>query len=312
MNVSAPAAAARVSLERLIDYAGLFPPAALTMEEAVAEYDRARNGAQRWMLGRFIVPASRLRELRALAPSSQPLELSVIVDAASDARSWFGAAKAAFERIENERSSGWAQLAALEIPLPRLSTNRETYDASIGQCAALAAQAGLRDLALYVEVPRDDRFGELLPGAMDALARYRMGGKLRCGGADAGAYPSVDEVAAFVLSATAAHVAFKATAGLHHPVRGWNEAAGVTMHGFLNVLAAAAFAPRASRELIEAIVAEEDPRAFGFDRVLRWRDREADEAELVAMRRGRFAGYGSCSFDEPVDDLRALAILPAH
>jgi len=312
MNTSAPAAAARVALERLIDYAGLFPPARLPLESALAEYDRARASAERWLLGRFILPASQLGELRALVRGGEQREFSIIVDASADPRSWFGAAAQSFEAIAKVRAAGWAHVGALELPLPRLATARETYDAAIGQCAALAAQAGLRDLPIYVEVVRDERFTELLPGAMDALARYRLCAKLRCGAVDPDAYPSVAEVSSFLAMACEANVAFKATAGLHHPVRHWNAGAGVTMHGFLNLLAAAAFAPRIDRDVLESIVGEEDPSAFGLDRTLRWRDWEASETDLATTRTQRFAGYGSCSFQEPVDDLRALHILAVH
>jgi hypothetical protein len=306
MNTSAQGAA-RVALERLIDYAGLFPPARLPIDEALAEYDSARTGPQQWMLGRFILPASRLGELRTRAGAAVR-DLSVIVDAPPDQHRWFGSAHQSFERIAAERARGM-RVASLEIPLAPLATARDTHDAAIGQCAALAAQYNLRDLPIFIEIPRDERFAEVLPGTMDALARYGVGAKLRCGGVDPSAFPSVSEVAAFVAAACGANVPFKATAGLHHPVRHWNAGAGVTMHGFLNLLAAAAFAPVADRTLLEAIVAEEDAHAFGLDRNLRWRDRAASEAEVAATRERRFAGYGSCSFIEPVDDLRALQVL---
>ena len=60
MTTSAPV---RAAFESLIDYAGLFPPAALPMAGAVAEYAEALRGEHAWMLGRFIVPASRIAEL---------------------------------------------------------------------------------------------------------------------------------------------------------------------------------------------------------------------------------------------------------
>lgn len=62
-------------LASIVDYAGLFPPAELGMAEAAREYDRARSGPERWMLGRFVVPHARLAEL-----GPRDWELSVIVD----------------------------------------------------------------------------------------------------------------------------------------------------------------------------------------------------------------------------------------
>jgi hypothetical protein len=123
------------------------------------------------------------------------------------------------------------------------------------------------------------------------------GAKIRCGGETV---PSVEEVAAFIVACHDAGVPFKATAGLHHPIRSGDR------HGFLNLLAAAVFVDGD----VEAIVAEEDPAAFALnaDR-FEVHGRRADAAAIAAARAERFIAYGSCSFDEPVEDLTALGIL---
>ncbi len=121
----------------------------------------------------------------------------------------------------------------------------------------------------------------------------------------------MDEVADFIAAANDAGVAFKATAGLHHPVRHRDATTEFMMHGFLNVLAAAALAPRVDRVTLARIVAEEDPGAFAFDEAtFRWRDEIVEAADIERMRRDAFVAYGSCSFAEPIDDLTALGILP--
>ena len=256
--------AVRVALERLIDYAGLFPPAQLPMDGALAQYEQARSSAASWMLGRFIVPASRLAEVR------MPFELSVI------------AAPEAFEEVARARSAG-VSIGALEVPPAAGSGVR---------AAAEAKRTGLSDLPIYIEV------GD--PLEIPAIGDLGLGAKLRCGGLEPAAYPSVETVAAFIAEATSAGVPFKATAGLHHPVRHFNAAAGVTMHGFLNLLVAAARADQAGASELAAIIAEEDPASLPL----------TDEAALRRAR-SRFVGYGSCSFEEPVDDLRALHVLAA-
>src|SRR5580700_4575401 len=115
----------------------------------------------------------------------------------------------------------------------------------------------------------------------------------------------------FVAAASDARTPFKATAGLHHPVRRLDRATGFMMHGFLNLLAAAALAPRVPRETLTAIIAEEDPGAFAFDdTAFAWRDQRVCIAELQTARRSAFVSYGSCSFDDPVEDLTALNLLP--
>jgi hypothetical protein len=281
------------------------------MDDAVAEYDRARGGAFAWMLGRFVVPASRVEELGAAIGGREPFALSVIVDAMPGAQ-WFLQAQQILERVAGMRGrEPNVRIEALEVPLTPLLTMRDTFDASIGQFAMLAENAGVRELPAYLELPRGDRWRDALPTAMFALRRHRLFAKLRCGGLVAEAVPPAADVAAFIAAAAEEGVAFKATAGLHHPIRHWNAAAGHAMHGFVNVLSAAAFAlsgvPPAE---LEEMLGDERSADFALDESgLRWREMHADLHQIETMRRNLFHGYGSCSFDEPVEDLTALGIL---
>ena len=304
----------RFLFQGLIDYAGLFPPASLAMEPAVDEYLLARSGAHAWMLGRFVVPASRLDELVTVLrrkDPSVPVPVCAIVDSARDPRRWFGTAQERLAAVALLRSTV-PQIAveSLETKLPPLATQRDSYDAPIGQFAALASQAGLRDLPIYVEFPHDARWVEALPLALSALARARLGAKLRCGGDEPRAVPSVADVAAFIAATRREEVAFKATAGLHHPVRQRRTRDGTMMHGFLNLLAATAFAGNLDASMLEQIVAEEDAGAFTLDDDgFAWRDLRIETAAIPGMR-ASFVRYGSCSFGEPIDDLTALELLP--
>lgn len=296
---------AHAAFECLIDYAGLFPPAALTMSAALEEYAAAREGPHAWMLGRFIVPISRIEEM---GDRRREFPLSVLVNIAlpsdADTGRWVELAGESLASVARERAGG-SRIEALEVSIPPPRWQRETVDAPLGQLGALLERENLRDLGTYAELPRN-----VVPTA--AAKRARVGVKLRCGGVDAPAFPSVESVAAFIAAAVEEELRFKATAGLHHPVRHVDPATGFTMHGFLNLLAAATFASRVDRATLDAIVAEEDPAAFAFEDVsFSWRDLRCDIDDLRAMRRASFAGYGSCSFNEPVDDLTALGIIPA-
>lgn len=147
---------------------------------------------------------------------------------------------------------------------------------------------------LHALAPEGARvFAEVDPtdaSALDDVARARVGAKVRCGG---DAFPAPGELAAFVAGCTERELPFKATAGLHHPFRTPDH------HGFVNLLAAAGLA-RDGADL-EAVLAEEDASAFTVEEgALLWRGQSAGE------RRVHFVGYGSCSFSEPVDDLRKL------
>jgi hypothetical protein len=313
---------AHAALKALVDYAGLFPPAALDMAPAVAEYAAAREGPHAWMLGRFIVPASRIAEL---GDRVKEFPLAAIVNAGAapfgDTGRWFGLVDEALAGVGRARAAG-ARVEALEVALPPPRSERETLDAPLGQLGGLLAKHDLRDLSTYAEIPHklvphdhDERAAcwlRLVPDAAAAAKRARLGLKLRCGGSEPMDYPTTREVAAFVRASVGEGLRFKATAGLHHPLRHRDRASGHTMHGFLNLLAAAAFAPHLSEDELESILAEEDPAAFTFeDDTFSWRDRRASIDDLRAMRRSSFVGYGSCSFDEPVHDLTALGILPA-
>ncbi len=146
---------------------------------------------------------------------------------------------------------------------------------------------------------------------LEKLARLGLAAKLRCGGMTADAFPSVDEVVEFIAAAATARIPFKATAGLHHPVRRLDETSGFTMHGFLNILAAAALAPRVTANNAVIGYCRRRPQAFAFERIRSHGATSASAtAELEATRRNAFVSYGSCSFAEPVDDLTALGLLP--
>jgi hypothetical protein len=116
--------------------------------------------------------------------------------------------------------------------------------------------------------------------------------KLRCGGPRV---PAVDEVAAFVRRCRSDGLRFKATAGLHHALPTDGE------HGFLNLLAACVFGDEEQMLSTREIALDADSfRAGG---------RSADPEACARVRRDLFASIGSCSFDEPVGELRALRIL---
>ncbi|HEY1655709.1 MAG TPA: hypothetical protein VGF86_11385 [Candidatus Tumulicola sp.] len=304
----------RAAFTDLIDYAGLFPPARLATSDALAEYAAARAGSAAWMLGRFIVPASRAAEAVGQQSSAGfgRLEASVIADVPLDPYRWFEAIRVRLTEIAALRADDELTVGSIEVALPPLASARETFAAPIAQLGALIDRAGLRDLPIYVEIPPEASVRGLLGEALAALNRARLRAKLRCGGLTAEAFPSVAAVAEFVEAAVHEGVAFKATAGLHHPVRHLDAATGFRQHGFLNLLAAAAFARRPRSGALAEIVAEEDARAFSFtDASFGWRGERVSLDEIAAARAAVFTGYGSCSFAEPVEDLTALGLLAA-
>jgi hypothetical protein len=286
----------RCAFGELVDYAGLFPPAELSLTQAVQEYHEARTGPYAWILGRFIITAPLLV---GSAESADPF--SVILEGAPET----------LAALATSRSHG-TRIEALEIPLDKSTASDAAPDA-IALIKENIAVAALDDLPAYVELPRHENWASSLSSTMMALRAGSMHAKIRCGGATEDAFPSVAEVATFIRAARHANVSFKATAGLHHPIRHRDAATGFFMHGFFNLLTAAALAMRVSPRMLEQVIAEEDAAAFRFDDdSLAWRDQRVTLGELEATRRDAFVAYGSCSFSEPVDDLKALGLLSAQ
>jgi hypothetical protein len=294
-------ASARALLSGLVDYAGLFPPAALSMDEAVAEYARWRRSPEAFMLGRFVVPSARLVELgRAAAAhlpdagAGDPWRLSALLGADAYADT---------ARVEsfNASRAGRAVVDAIEL---KAATPADA-DAALD-----ALPAGL---TAYVEVSLDQPLDAMLA----ALKRRGARAKVRTGGVVPEAIPEPGDVARFIAACAGAGVPFKATAGLHHALRAEHalsyEATSprVPMHGFLNVFAAAVFARAgASPAQLEALLREEDDQAIRLDDAgLRWRGLQAATDAVAATRRDFAGSFGSCSFAEPVADLRALGVV---
>jgi hypothetical protein len=291
----------RAFLGELIDHAPLFPPARLPMSDALAAHERAEAGPYFWILGRFMVGASRLSELIAALERDDapgPLPIGVVLDGEPehDFPVLAGLAERHAARVEIETVEARAPLESLV----------DAYEA-----AALASEP-----ELYVEMDLTEPIA--LESSLLALSRYReaseryVGAKVRCGGASADAVPTPANLANFVALAHALGVPFKATAGLHHPVRGFNAEAGFVQHGFLN-LAGAAVLTRAhelDRLALESLIADEDPAHFKLDGDrFSWCGVSAHAGEIGAARMRSLRSYGSCSFSEPIEDLTALGIL---
>lgn len=285
--------AAEALLSRIVDYAGLFPPAGLEMEPAVRNYQEYLRGAQAWMLGSFVVPAARLEEFAAAferaccGEREQPWTLSIVCagEGADDA----------------QRVAQFRQGAVFIGSLEAKAADPRAAEEALERLPAARAR--------YVEFP-PQRAKEVLPVLADRGARA----KIRMGGTTPETIPATDSVAQFLAACMRERVGWKATAGLHHAVRGVHSLTGrpespqATMHGFLNLFLAGALAWFGAEEkAILQTLAEEDSAAFHLDEeMIRWHDHTliADQIERV---RSEFAiSFGSCSFTEPVDEMKEM------
>jgi len=288
----------RTLLHSLVDYAGLFPPAALDMHAAVHEYAHHRAGEHAWMLGHFILPVSRLDEF---AVSHAALGSSPVGDV------WRLSALPG-----PDLDATLATIAAFNTSTAAVVDTIELKVDAVPDLAAALAKIPAT-LTAYVELPIDDDLARRLAVLSGAGARA----KVRTGGVTEGAFPASHSLARFIQACADAAVPFKATAGLHHPLRGdyrLTYEAGSPhgmMFGFLNVFLAAAFA-RAGLTLKELalLLEEKDADSFQFTETsASWRGKTVSRTEISAVRHHVALSFGSCSFQEPVDDLRSLGLL---
>jgi hypothetical protein len=299
---SPPKESVRILLNEIIDYAGLFPPSQASMSEAVLNYTTYRHSNYGWMLGRFILPVSRLDEFYDSAREFLPRgrekawRLSVLAgeDLAATVRSIVE-----FNRKHSER----AVCELLEVKAATVSKIENTI-------ATLP-----KAITPYFEIAAAGRtFVDLVA----TLGIRKQRAKIRTGGVTREEFPATRDIIRFVRTCQAANVPFKATAGLHHPIRCFKpltyapDAPQGTMHGFLNMLLMTGFARESFRvSLLEEIMEEEFEEVFEFaEGGVSWRGSHMlTLSHLERLRSKGMHSFGSSSFDEPVADLQEMGIL---
>lgn len=300
-----------VLLEGMVDYAGLYSPAALDMRPAVRNFAHYRASGSGWMLGRFVCPADRLAQFSDVADPLLPRDAGAIPWRLSVTSSGDVSADLTAIATFNERH---------RVCFDECGAKVDVYEARAGSVADIErlSDAVPRDLTLYLEVP----VGEDLDALIAAIARAGRRAKIRTGGVTADAFPTAAQVVRFLASCLAHDVPAKATAGLHHPLRGVYrltyeaDASTGRMFGFLNVLLAAALlGSGGSEEQAMALLEETQASAFEISEAqIVWHGPEGARMfgkHVLQQARERLVNsVGSCSFTEPVDESRALGWLP--
>ncbi|MFG0275122.1 MAG: hypothetical protein ACF8QF_08695 [Phycisphaerales bacterium] len=301
-------------LNALVDYAGLFPPAKLDMAPTVENYARYVVSPEAWMLGRLIVPVSRLDEFEEAAIDHLPRD--------PEAPEW--RISALLVPMTDDR-----KMDDLQRDLERLDAFNEAH------ADANAGLAIIDTVEVKTDTPRAiDRVLKALPeteraffeipvsddprGVIAAIAGTGSAAKIRTGGVTPGAIPPTEHVARFLCACARADVPFKATAGLHHPMRSEHnltyetDSPRGTMHGFLNVFLAAAFAftEGCQAPALCDLLEERSVGGIVFDAGgVKWKQNHLTTAQIAAAREHFALSFGSCSFDEPIEDLRTLRLL---
>jgi len=279
--------AIKTLLAGLFDYAGLYPPASLDLRSAANIYLRYRRSKHSAALGRFILNLDHADEFRSIVGDSL-VDFSLSVIAPEDA-DWASIAK---------QIKGGLYIESLEVKCSEPSAIERI------------TQQVPQNVVTYFEVP-------IHASSLPALEAIRAGGaraKIRMGGVVPEAIPSTPDVAQMLKTLADLRLPFKATAGLHHPLRSKQaltyhpQSPTGVMHGFINLSCAAAVAFFGGDvEEAKRLLAEEDPAAWKVSAdSLHWRNQSWTADQLATLRRDFFIGIGSCSFEEPIHDLESL------
>ncbi|MFN5958125.1 MAG: hypothetical protein ACK462_09350 [Planctomyces sp.] len=310
-------AAIKALMKELVDYAGLFPPAKLDMPRAVEAFARHLESDHAYGLARFVVPVSRLGEFSSAADRylkqiperdeqapPMPWRLTVLIDGKIEEN--LDAIDRFNQAHQNGTSSHKHAHTAVVDTVEIKAQTPDIVDAAVEMLP--------EDLFPFIEFPLD---GDIR-GFAAALAGTGFGAKIRTGGVTPEMFPPAEKIAACITVMHAGEVPFKATAGLHHPIRSVqaltyepNSPTGM-MHGFLNVFVAASLlcADRIPAEKVVEVIREQSPDAFRFDDSgLSWRGSAMSVKDVEHARENFAICFGSCSYDDPTNDLKKLGWL---
>ncbi|AFZ37735.1 hypothetical protein Sta7437_4262 [Stanieria cyanosphaera PCC 7437] len=283
-------------LGTIVDYAGLFPPAKLTLRDAIALYARYLQTSDQWMLGRFVLPLSQLQDLEKLVTDVNTIVnhwlLSVILS-----ENW----ELELKQIQAFNYRNKIQIASVEFPI--LSPEE------ISRAIFLIPN----EIESFFEIP----LSENLETYLSVLKGTKASAKIRTGGLNVKAFPSVEQLCRFIFASAEVQVPFKATAGLHHalpgkyPVSYEPDSLSVAMQGFINVtlLAALVYWQKITQQEAVLVLQESSSESFQFQEDhITWNDKQLTTSEIKQSRQLFYRSFGSCSFQEPLDELESLSL----
>ncbi|GAB4404598.1 MAG: hypothetical protein OHK003_32490 [Anaerolineales bacterium] len=308
--MNSPSTAFQIFMSQILDYAGMYPPANLPLEDAFRNFVEYQSDPNAWMLSRFVIPAKRLVELPAF---EEKLSFTTLGRSGKDADELLANVNldiADIDAFHATRPNASVDVCEVAVPASSLTDKFSANDVVTRAAEAL----NKKGITVFFEAPFGANWqasAEKLFRALRKVKDKHVGFKLRTGGVTADAFPSTEQIAWAIVEARESGIPLKCTAGLHHPVRHFNESIQTKMHGFLNVFGAGvlASANRISQTEIQAILEDEDPSNFVFDETgFEWKGLRVASSGIKNAR--LFAtSFGSCSFDEPREDLQHLGIL---
>lgn len=316
-------------LDAILDYAGMLPPASLSLSQAMNNFADHRDEPEAWLLSRFVLPVRQLPDLtsyRTLFSHGEPFRFSVLGTGGHDPDSFLNGFTRDLDVIDtfDAEYGGRSQVDRMEVPLPLplIGTPQRDLEDFFSSVDQTLIETGTAKLDLFFEIPMRPDTIDGLPDLCAALAehnsqqavpaRSKMGLIVRCGGGEPSDVPTVEHVAEFIVACRNASVPFKATAGLQHPIRHYDDGLDTEMHGFLNVFGAAVLTSehQLNVDAVQAILLEDTSNNFRFEKdAFCWRDLRVSLDGIRHARDTLALSFGSCSYEDPIDHLRDLELL---
>ncbi|MBK6507553.1 MAG: hypothetical protein IPG02_18390 [Ignavibacteria bacterium] len=312
-------------LHNTIDYAGLFPPASLNLEDSFDNFVEYSNGSYNWMLSKFICPFRKTKDLSLLPgfkSSTQKIRLSLLSASSLKTDEFLLLFKddiLSYRKLPDEfHDKSIFETIELKFPLELVERNsKDSIRIFLDSLSEIVKEHFDHRIFIFCELPLIGDFDHNLKNTVKEICEHNeafndAGFKLRTGGTDPSDIPSPDILVSSIRQCLVHNVTLKFTAGMHHPIRHLDKGMNAKMHGFVNVFGAGILAFRhtiSDRELRE-MISDEDPANFKFSYdAFEWREWKSDTEEIHGARNGLVLSFGSCSFDEPVEDLKKLHLI---
>lgn len=318
-------------MEEIIDYAGLFPPADLSLDTSIQKYSSYRKSKDAWMLSRFIIPAARLSELEPYRETrfqeGVPFAFSVLGKGTETVSEYREQVQDVIRDVEqfHDVHGDRVTTGILEIKLPReavFASDPELLIDIYNETAERFDTSAKLPNYLFFEGFFEENWQKEISLVLEVMNQHNqefegntlqeLGFKLRCGGIEAHMFPSVEQVAYTLNRAREYNLPMKCTAGLHQPIRHYANSVQTEMHGYFNIFGGAmlGYAYNLSDEVLAEVIREQDPEHFSFtDEGFHWKDMTVSTEEIAELREVALISFGSCNFDEPREDLKKLGLV---
>lgn len=320
--------------EHLFDYAGLFPPAKLSLTQALSNFFKYQNHPYQTMLGKFILPIQKHMEYLSLTKRHQEsIPLSVILSSPSSVSMIDQTLQKDCQNLETiHDQSRISSIDSFEIVFSHEFYDQEelALQEHFQKIFAFLSNAVEKECDFFCEIPYLDN--KTLNNFFSFVQKFNLQNqsnkisiKLRTGGVTPDLVPSAETLSSILFLLGKYKLPFKVTAGLHIPVPNYNKAVGTKMHGFLNVLLGGMLSflrsdtnpdfshELVSQELLHSILEKLHYTHLKVENSLIYvstpnntQQKFIFTSDMVKnFRKKHFKGIGTCDFLEPIEYLNS-------